>query len=482
MRRHAWFPVLLAVADLVLLGLALVAAWRTWLWWRPQLRYIVQVRFQDLVFFNEWMPSGLLLVLGWIFFLRQLGYYDSLRTPSAVRAAGVLTRSLAYLLVLVVTIEFFMPQRYYSRSLIGSFLGYGFIFMGVFRWGIVRAGRMVPVAAPAQGLVIVGLGEDAKLMEGRLDRFGHSQWRVVGFIASKDVSGEAQEVEGSRVLGTVYDLVNLVNEHDIQVVVLATRFLGREEALALAMRCDQMGLRVLQVPFTWGIVSPRLRFADLGDLQLIDLSELSYPSLGEHFKRGFDLLAVAVGGLLILPILVAVALAVKFDGGPLFYASPRVGKGGRAFPFYKFRSMVVGADRLKSDLLERNEADGPLFKMRRDPRVTRVGRFIRKFSLDEFPQFLNVLRGDMNLVGPRPLPIEDLEGIENDPEVAYWFELRHKVPPGITGLWQVRGRSQLGFQEMVQLDIYYIQNWSPWLDLKILLLTLPAVLKGRGAS
>ena len=204
--------------------------------------------------------------------------------------------------------------------------------------------------------------------------------------------------------------------------------------------------------------------------------------MGEHFKRGFDLLAVAVGGLLILPILVAVALAVKFDGGPLFYASPRVGKGGRAFPFYKFRSMVVGADRLKSDLLERNEADGPLFKMRRDPRVTRVGRIIRKFSLDEFPQFLNVLRGDMNLVGPRPLPIEDLEGIENDPEVAYWFELRHKVPPGITGLWQVRGRSQLGFQEMVQLDIYYIQNWSPWLDLKILLLTLPAVLKGRGAS
>lgn len=482
MRRHGWFPVVLATIDLVLLGAALTAAWRTWLWWRPQLRLIVQVRLSDLVLFNEWMPSALMLILGWVLFLRQLGYYDPLRTPTAVRAAGVLTRSLVYLLVLVVTIEFFMPQRYYSRSLIGSFLAYGFVALGSVRWAFVRAGRMVPVGATARGLAIVGLGQDAQLMEGRLERFGHSQWRMVGFIAPREIDGEDQEVAADRVLGTVYDLVQLVNEHAVEVVVLATRFLGREEALALAMRCDQMGLRVLQVPFTWGLVSPRLRFAELGDLQLIDLSELSYPSLGEHFKRAFDLVAVTLGGLVILPILMAVSLAVKSDGGPMFYASPRVGKGGRAFPFFKFRSMVVGADKLKADLLDQNETDGPLFKMARDPRVTAVGRFIRKYSLDEFPQFLNVLRGDMNLVGPRPLPIGDLEGIENDPEAAYWFELRHKVPPGITGLWQVMGRSDLGFQEMVQLDIYYIQNWSPWLDLKILLLTVPAVLKGRGAA
>jgi exopolysaccharide biosynthesis polyprenyl glycosylphosphotransferase len=383
---------------------------------------------------------------------------------------------------LIVTIEFFMPQRYYSRRLIALFLAYGFVAVGVVRWALVRAGRMVPVGATARGLAIVGLGEDALLMEGRLERSGRSQWRTVGFIAPREIGGEEQAVGSDRILGTVYDLVSLVNEHAIEVVILATRYLGREEALALAMRCDQMGLRVLQVPFTWGLVSPKLRFAELGDLQLIDLSELSYPSLGEHFKRAFDLIAVTIGGLAILPITIAVALAVKSDGGPMFYASPRVGKGGRAFPFYKFRSMVVGADDLKADLMSRNETDGPLFKIKHDPRVTRVGRFIRKFSLDEFPQFLNVLRGDMNLVGPRPLPIGDLAGLENDPEAAYWFELRHKVPPGITGLWQVMGRSDLGFQEMVQLDIYYIQNWSPWLDLKILLLTLPAVLKGRGAA
>ena len=144
--------------------------------------------------------------------------------------------------------------------------------------------------------------------------------------------------------------------------------------------------------------------------------------------------------------------------------------------------MVVGADERRADLNDQNESDGRLFKMQNDPRVTSVGRILRRWSLDELPQIWNVIRGDMNLVGPRPLPEGDLDGIENDPEIAYWFELRHKVPPGITGLWQVSGRSELGFREMVRLDISYIQNWSPWLDLKILLSTLPAVLKGRGAS
>ena len=144
--------------------------------------------------------------------------------------------------------------------------------------------------------------------------------------------------------------------------------------------------------------------------------------------------------------------------------------------------MVVDADQQRGNLAGQNESDGRLFKMQNDPRVTSVGRILRRWSLDELPQIWNVIRGDMNLVGPRPLPEGDLEGIEDDREIAYWFELRHKVPPGITGLWQVSGRSELGFKEMVRLDISYIQNWSPWMDLKILLATVPAVLRGRGAS
>ena len=162
--------------------------------------------------------------------------------------------------------------------------------------------------------------------------------------------------------------------------------------------------------------------------------------------------------------------------------STRTGRGGRTFDFYKFRSMVVGADKLKADLAAQNETDGRLFKIKRDPRITPIGRFIRTFSIDELPQLLNVLRGEMNLVGPRPLPAEDMAGIEHDDEMRYWFEQRGKVNPGITGMWQVMGRSDLGFAEMVRHDIYYIQNGSLWLDLQILVKTIPAVFKGRGAS
>ena len=168
--------------------------------------------------------------------------------------------------------------------------------------------------------------------------------------------------------------------------------------------------------------------------------------------------------------------------GPVFFGSERVGKGGRMFPFWKFRSMVQDADGMKDALRDLNETDGRLFKIKNDPRVTRFGRLIRKFSVDELPQLYNVLRGDMNLVGPRPLPVRDLEGIENDPEARYWVELRSKVKPGITGLWQVMGRSDLAFKDMVTLDIDYVQNWSLWLDLQILAKTVPAVLKGRGAA
>ena len=210
---------------------------------------------------------------------------------------------------------------------------------------------------------------------------------------------------------------------------------------------------------------------------------MSYPSVGNTFKRASDLVIGTILLLLLLPLMTVLALWVKLsDPGPVFYCSNRIGKDGRVFSFWKFRSMVVDADQQREALAEQNESDGRLFKMQNDPRVTAVGRVLRRWSLDELPQIWNVIRGDMNLVGPRPLPEGDLEGIDDDREIAYWFELRHKVPPGITGLWQVSGRSELGFKEMVHLDISYIQNWSPWLDLKILLATVPAVLKGRGAS
>jgi lipopolysaccharide/colanic/teichoic acid biosynthesis glycosyltransferase len=175
-------------------------------------------------------------------------------------------------------------------------------------------------------------------------------------------------------------------------------------------------------------------------------------------------------------LMALIALAIKLDSpGPVFFRQQRMGKGGQPFTLYKFRSMTVGAEEQKDLLRELNQADGPIFKIKEDPRVTWVGRGLRRFSLDELPQFYNVLRGDMSLIGPRPPLPEEVA------QYQPWHMRRLEIAPGITGLWQISGRSELPFDEMALLDIYYVEQWSPALDLKILLRTIPSVIFGDGA-
>jgi len=193
-------------------------------------------------------------------------------------------------------------------------------------------------------------------------------------------------------------------------------------------------------------------------------------------KRALDLLGACVGLVLSAPVMALIALIIKLESrGPVFYRSTRVGRNGRPFTFLKFRSMVDGADRHRHHLTHLNECDGPVFKISRDPRVTRIGRFLRTTSIDELPQFVNVLRGDMSLVGPRP-PIPE-EVAQYEP----WQMRRLDVRPGITCLWQISGRSRIGFREWMRLDLEYIRHQSFWLDVRILLRTLPAVLSREGA-
>ena len=177
-----------------------------------------------------------------------------------------------------------------------------------------------------------------------------------------------------------------------------------------------------------------------------------------------------------LPLLGIVALAIKLDSrGPVFYRQERMGRGGKPFFIYKFRSMYVGADKLRDDLADKNEYSGPMFKMKRDPRVTRIGGWLRRWSVDELPQIINVLKGEMSLVGPRPLWVEEAE------QCRGWTQKRLDITPGITGLWQVLGRSEIPFDEMVKLDYMYVTGWSLSWDLKLLLQTVPAVVQKRGA-
>jgi exopolysaccharide biosynthesis polyprenyl glycosylphosphotransferase len=229
-------------------------------------------------------------------------------------------------------------------------------------------------------------------------------------------------------------------------------------------------------PELFQLTKNQMQVNDLNGIPLLSTREVSIQGWNFLLKRASDLIFASIIALLALPLAALIALAIKLDSvGPVLYSQTRVGKNGASFRCYKFRTMVVGADDLRGQLANLNEATGPLFKVRNDPRRTRVGRFLRHYSLDELPQLINVFRGEMSVVGPRPNLPEEVERYEE------WHKKRLTTSPGITGLWQVSGRSDLTFDEMVLLDIYYVEKWSLTLDMSILLRSIPAVLRGRGA-
>jgi lipopolysaccharide/colanic/teichoic acid biosynthesis glycosyltransferase len=224
------------------------------------------------------------------------------------------------------------------------------------------------------------------------------------------------------------------------------------------------------------ILMDRVEFVPGQALPLFELKPPVFEGIDFAVKRTFDLIGAGLLLVVLSPVLGVAALSIKLTSrGPLLYRSMRPGIGGKSFACMKFRTMVTGAERLQTELEARNELSGAIFKIREDPRVTRVGRLLRRWSLDELPQLFNVLRGEMSLVGPRPLPQRDYDRLEP------WHRKRYLVLPGMTGLWQVSGRSELDFDELVRLDFLYLERWSVFLDLTILLKTIPAVIRARGA-
>jgi lipopolysaccharide/colanic/teichoic acid biosynthesis glycosyltransferase len=223
------------------------------------------------------------------------------------------------------------------------------------------------------------------------------------------------------------------------------------------------------------VVGSSVEFDDLHGVMVMGVRRFELTRSSAAVKRAFDLLGASLGLLAISPLIVMIAIAIKLDSrGPLLVRQPRVGRHGRHFDMLKFRTMVPGADAMKESLRDRNEAQAGLFKIADDPRVTRVGRVLRRSALDELPQFLNIVRGDMSLVGPRPLVIDEDECIEG------WHRRRLELKPGMTGPWQILGPARVPLREMGAIDYLYVANWSLWGDVKILLRTVPHVLGRRG--
>jgi exopolysaccharide biosynthesis polyprenyl glycosylphosphotransferase len=243
-----------------------------------------------------------------------------------------------------------------------------------------------------------------------------------------------------------------------------------------------MGVYLDIYPDLLDIIVNDISLMEIDNIPLMQVSGSRFDNWAQVVKRLFDVFSVVILGIILSPLVLFVAIIIKIESsGPLIFTQSRIGKGERHFRMYKFRTMQKDSEHEKQNLVEKNEADGFLFKMKNDPRITKMGKIMRRYSIDEIPQLINVLKGDMSLIGPRPLPADDLDKISDKSGYYYWFQNRTKIHPGLTGLWQVNGRSEINFSDLVNLDIYYLENWSLWLDFQILLKTIPAVLSGKGA-
>jgi exopolysaccharide biosynthesis polyprenyl glycosylphosphotransferase len=291
----------------------------------------------------------------------------------------------------------------------------------------------------------------------------------VGFI-----SLTPRPENGMRDIGSLEQLSEYFGQ--IDEVLIADPAFPQDQAIDLVDLCHRHGVRVRVAPSTMEILMDRVEFIPGQTVPLFELKPPVFEGIDFVVKRSFDIVMAGALVFVLSPLLLFAAVAVKLTSrGPALYRSRRPGIGGLPFECIKFRTMYQDADTRQAELEDANEMAGALFKIRNDPRVTPIGRFLRRWSIDELPQLFNVLRGDMSLVGPRPLPERDYERLEE------WHRKRYLVMPGMTGLWQVSGRSELDFDELVRLDFLYLERWSVFLDLSILLKTIPAVIRARGA-
>jgi len=462
---------LLGLADALLINLSFFIAY--WM------RYDLQV--PKVVAPENWEPYSVFQPVVWVLTLLLLvvfvlgGVYQQRRGRSWLDEVYAVFSGTAIGIVIMMAVTY-VVRFYYSRFIFLMVGAVIVVLLSLERWllRVVRA----QVRRRGHGIrraVIVGAGKVGRSVMRSIVARPELGYRVVGFVDDNPEKGHT-DIGRFKALGGLESLPRIVSQEDIDEVIVTLPWMYHRKILSIVRQCERHEVSARIVPDLFQLSLNQVDVGDLGGVPLLSLRE---PRVGGWLwwvKRALDFAAALIGLVMVAPLMSVVALAIKLDSpGPAIFSQMRIGKGGRPFTCYKFRTMHVGAEKEKQKLAALNEAQGALFKIRKDPRMTRVGRVLRRISLDELPQLYNILKGDMSLVGPRPqLPEEVNQYME-------WHKKRLETWPGLTGLWQVSGRSNLTFDEMCLLDIYYIENWSPVLDTKILLRTLPKVILGDGA-
>jgi exopolysaccharide biosynthesis polyprenyl glycosylphosphotransferase len=326
--------------------------------------------------------------------------------------------------------------------------------------------------APIERCLFIGDELSAETIRSKLGSHGGINAKVVAHLDLDKVEPWSTDTFSEPRLAEIRDLAQTL---DVHRAIIAPRSVDAGEMLNLVRTLKAVGVRVSVVPRLLEVVGSSVEFDDVHGVTVMGVRRFDLTRSSAAFKRAFDLVGASLGLLAISPLLIGIAIAIKLDSrGSVFFRQLRVGRHGHRFYMLKFRTMVPEAEAMKESLRHRNEAKEGLFKIAEDPRVTRVGRWLRKSALDELPQLLNIVRGEMSLVGPRPLVIEEDQRIEG------WHRRRLELTPGMTGPWQILGPAKVPLREMVAIDYLYVANWSLWADVKILLRTVPHVVGRRG--
>jgi exopolysaccharide biosynthesis polyprenyl glycosylphosphotransferase len=471
LKRH-WRTALLVVLDVLLIHLGFVLAY----WIRYELQWPLPVADRNYVPFDAYVSTEIVLVvvLLVVYAMHKVYAYRPRRSwieEIATVLSGTMTGTM-----FMIVITYFVPELSYSRGL--------FPLAAVTILFLLALGRTVKNVVFNQfrkrgigikQVLVVGAGEVGRTVMRTIVARPELGYRLAGFVDDDPTKGET-DLGRIRALGSLDNITEMVCAYGIDIVIITLPWNYHRKILRIVRQCERHNVQSYIVPDLFQIAISQVGIEHLGEVPMIGPREEAIGHGWRIVKRAFDIVGALCAVVLGAPIWLLISLAIVLDSpGSVIFKQIRLGERERPFMFLKFRTMVQGAEAQKETLLEENGTDRRLPKIKDDPRVTRVGRWLRRHSMDEIPQFINVLRGDMSIVGPRP-------AIPSEVELYLpWHRHRMDVPAGITGMWQVSGRSDLSFEEAALLDIWYAENWSFLLDLEIMFKTVGVMLLGKGA-
>jgi len=417
-------------------------------------------------------------------FFQLLDLYKYQMITDRARQASAILKGYIQLLLCFFALIFLTKSQYIIQSRVTIALGFsiGFILTALLRCFLVRWAYFVLVKRDKIGkrAIILGTGEEAQRLQLELDSSKESYFQIVGFCDS-DPSRVGAKIGNYLILGTTNQVEEMIKRYQVEEILIAIHEQDHLSILQIIEKCKEAGVVIHVISDLYKVVTDKLEAEIFGNLRTFRIASTSDGIVKDSLKRAVDVVGSALLLILLSAVFAILSILIKLDSrGPVFYTRKVVGKDGNVFTFYKFRTMLAGNDdsihkSFMKEFIQGHLKTADAFYVNNDPRITRVGKYLRKYSLDEFPQLINVFLGDMSLVGPRPANTDEVQHYRE------WHKKRFGTKPGMTGLWQVRARSEVKYDDMVAIDLYYIQNRSLWLDFEILLKTIPVVLLGKGS-